>query len=310
MASPALGFGSHASSEHVHSLVTSGTVGHEAAAREDELVRTHLSLVGYHVNELMGRVPGHVNRDDLTSAGLMALALAARSFEADRGVPFGRFAAARVRGALIDELRSLDWASRSVRARARQREAARESLTAQLGRVPTAQELIAATGLTEAELAAIDDDVQRATVLSIHGLADAGGLEDMLPDRAPSPESAVLRSERLGYLGDAVAELPERLRVVIERYFYEDCPMADIAAELGVTESRVSQMRAEAIALMRDGMNAHLDPDLVAEPSRPNGCAARRRESYYAAIAARGTLRSRLTQGSAAEAFSFDGVVA
>lgn len=308
MASPAHGFGSRDQSEDIDLLDQRDPARLEARVREDELVRTHLSLVGYHVNELMGRVPGHVSRDELTSAGLMALALAARSFEADRGVPFGRFAAARIRGALIDELRSLDWASRSVRSRARQREAARERLVAQLGRTPTLPELMAATGLTESELAAIDDDVQRASVLSIHGLAEAGSLEDVLPGRLPSPEHAVLSAERLGYLGDAVAELPERLRVVIERYFYEDQPMADIAAELGVTESRVSQMRSEAIGLLRDGLNSQLDPDQLSEPVRPGGCAARRKESYYAAIAARGTMRSRLERGAAVESFAFDGV--
>jgi RNA polymerase sigma factor for flagellar operon FliA len=81
---------------------------------------------------------------------------------------------------------------------------------------------------------------------------------------------------------------------VVEGYFFHERPMAEIAAELGVTESRVSQLRAEALVLLRDGMNAQLDPDLLADAERPGGCVARRKESYYATIAARGDLHSRL----------------
>ena len=86
---------------------------------------------------------------------------------------------------------------------------------------------------------------------------------------------------------EAIAELPERLRIVINDYFLEERPMADIAAELGVTESRVSQMRAEALVLLRDAMNHALDPELLTPPARPGGAAARRREAYFAAVADR-----------------------
>src|SRR5206468_8890871 len=83
----------------------------------DDLVRDHIALVGHLVRELLGRVPAHVNRDDLTSAGLAALVSAARGYDPERGIPFQRFAAMRIRGGLLDELRGLDWASRSVRQR-------------------------------------------------------------------------------------------------------------------------------------------------------------------------------------------------
>ena len=95
--------------------------------RRADTVRAHMPLVGHLVREMLARVPSHVNRDDLLSAGYAALVAAARGFDADRGVPFARFAAARVRGALIDELRGLDWASRSVRQRARRTDAARQA---------------------------------------------------------------------------------------------------------------------------------------------------------------------------------------
>ncbi|HJQ42732.1 MAG TPA: sigma factor, partial [Jatrophihabitantaceae bacterium] len=102
----------------------------------DDLICGHLPLVGHIVREVLGRVPAHVNRDDLMSAGMLALTLAAKSFDPTRGVPFTSFAGIRIRGALTDELRSMDWASRAVRGRAREVESARESLTAALGRTP------------------------------------------------------------------------------------------------------------------------------------------------------------------------------
>ncbi|WP_213453776.1 sigma-70 family RNA polymerase sigma factor [Rhizomonospora bruguierae] len=260
---------------------------------QEDLIQNNVALVGHLVRELIGRVPAHVNRDDLTSAGLMALVGAARSFDAGRGIPFARFATARLRGALLDELRSLDWASRSVRHRARRTDTARQELTGALGRTPTTAELAGYLGVGADELDAVEEDVQRAVVLSLQGFT-AGAAEDLVTERAPGPEETLLRRERIGYLHDAIQVLPERLRMVVTRYFLEERPMARIAEELGVTESRVSQLRAEALALLRDGLNAQLDPELVTATERPDGCVARRRTAYYARVAARGTLRSRL----------------
>ena len=259
----------------------------------DDLVRSHLPLVGHLVRELLSRVPAHISREDLLSAGMAALATAAQSFDPERGIPFGAFAANRVRGALLDELRSLDWASRSVRCRSRRIDEAEQRLTAALGRTPTRQELAEALGMGVQELVSADDDVQRAMVLSLQGFA-AGTAEDLVRDRAAGPEDLILHRERIGYLHDAIAALPERLRAVVTAYFFDERPMAEIAAELGVTESRVSQLRAEALGLLRDGLTMHLDPELVAGQAKPAGCVARRRESYYSAIAAAGDLRSRL----------------
>jgi RNA polymerase sigma factor for flagellar operon FliA len=249
--------------------------------REEELVRENLPLVGYLVSEMIGRLPAHVTRDELTSAGLAALAQAARGYDDARGVPFARFASTRIRGALIDELRTHDWASRSVRARARKRNAAEEALTAQLGRTPAPEELAAFLGVGVSELDAVQDDVQRAVVLSLQGFGETGTVDEMVVEREPGPEQLLLHNERIGYLRDAVAVLPDRLRTVVTRYFFEEAPMAIIAAELGVSESRISQMRAEALGLLRDGLNTHLEPELAAatQAGRPAGCATRRRES-------------------------------
>jgi RNA polymerase sigma factor for flagellar operon FliA len=259
----------------------------------EDLVRSHLPLVGHLVREMLGRLPAHVSREDLLSAGMAALAGAAKNFDHERGTPFGSFATTRIRGAILDELRGLDWASRSVRSRARRVETANQELTATLGRTPSQTELAANLGIAVDELKAIGKDVQRAVVLSLQGFA-TGTAEDLVAERNPGPEELLIHRERIGYLHHAVNALPERLRRVITAYFFEERPMLNIAGELGVTESRVSQLRAEALILLRDGLNTHLDPELVSGQDRKDGCVARRREAYYAQIAAQGDLRARL----------------
>jgi RNA polymerase sigma factor for flagellar operon FliA len=211
-------------------------------------------------------------------------------------VPFTRYAATRIRGAIIDELRGIDWASRSVRRRARELDETRSRLATELGRMPSDAEVATATGLSAEEISANDEDVSRASVMSLQGFGQTP-LDDVIPARMPSPEERVEQQERVGYLVDAVALLPERLRTVVEGYFFAERPMADIAAELGVSESRVSQMRAEALVLLKDAMNSALDPQLVAPHTRPDGCAARRRDAYFAAVASRRTATARLGSG-------------
>jgi len=260
--------------------------------REQEtLIRENMALVGHMVREMLFKVPAHVHRDDLASAGYTALVTAARAFDAGRGVPFGRFAAQRVRGALLDELRGMDWATRSVRARARRAEVARQELTARLGRTPTPTELAELLGVAVGELSTVDDDVQRAAVLSLQGFA-AGSAEDVVTETAMNPEELLLHRERLGYLHDAVAVLPERLRYVVEASFLRERPLAEVAAELGVTESRVSQLRTEALALLKDGLTTHLDQQDTGQAK--DSCVARRRAVYAAQIAARSTMTTRL----------------
>jgi RNA polymerase sigma factor for flagellar operon FliA len=263
-----------------------------ADRRREDTVRAHMPLVGHLVREMLARVPAHVNRDDLLSAGYAALVAAARGFDEERGVPFARFAATRVRGALLDELRGLDWASRSVRQRARKTDVARQELTAELGRTPSVAEVAERLGCTVEDIESADDDVQRAVVFSLQGFATAAA-DDMVTERSAGPEEMLINRERLGYLQHAVDVLPERLRAVIVGYFFEERPMAQIAVELGVTESRVSQLRAEALQLLRDGLNTHLDPGLAQHVVK-DGCVARRRSAYYEQIESRGTLRSRL----------------
>ncbi len=265
----------------------------DATLSVDELVRTQLPLVGHLVREVLNRVPAHVSRDDLASAGRMALVLSAKNFDPTRGVPFGRFAAFRIRGALIDELRTMDWASRAVRGKARDVDAARNQLAAALGRAATREEVAKNLGVGVHDLDAVDFAVQRASVLSLQNLTQDDGAE-LLPSPTAGPEQVLLKREQIGYLRDAIAELPDRLRTVVEQYFFAQRKMLDIAHELGVTESRVSQLRSEALALLHAGMRGYAD---VAAPPAATGLSRRRaasRDAYCDAVEGRSTLTDRL----------------
>jgi RNA polymerase sigma factor for flagellar operon FliA len=244
------------------------------------------------VSEIAGRIPRHVCRTDLVSAGMAGLAQAAKSYQPDRGVTFQRFASSRIRGAILDELRARDWASRSVRAKARDLAQTTDQLTARLGRQPSAAEVATAMGASSEELDAINTDVYRALVLNLDALPVEGKGEENLFSGTSAPDEDVLDNEKRAYLVAAVDNLPERLRRVVVGYFFEELPMQVLAEELGVTDSRISQMRAEALVLLRDAINAQLDPDLV--PDEPSERVAKRRYAYYAAVAAHDDYRRRL----------------
>jgi RNA polymerase sigma factor for flagellar operon FliA len=169
-----------------------------------------------------------------------------------------------------------------------------EKLTAKLGRAPTPTELASAMGVAQSHVDGLAQDLHRATVLNYDAMLQSGDGEGVLLAADDDPEGALLDRERNAYLVDAVKALPERLQVVIVGYFFEDRPMQDLGNELGVSESRVSQLRAEALDLLRDGMNSQLDPTLVDCPARPTGRVARRKAAYYDAIASSSTCRERL----------------
>jgi RNA polymerase sigma factor for flagellar operon FliA len=284
--------------------------------RED-LVLANLPLVDYAVRELASRLPGHVGREDLVSAGQLALTQAAAAFDPGRGVPFAAYARTRIRGALIDELRTVDWASRGVRSRARSRDNAVEALGARLGRTPTRAEVAAELGTSIDDVAALDGDLNRSVVLSLQGFAAGVDVEGMVSSRAAGPEAVLLHRERAAYVVAAVQALPDRLRTVVVGWFFEDRPMAELARELGVTESRISQLRAEAMSLLALALTHHLRDDAPAHRAAaptagpPAGVADRRRAAYVAAVGNTTTLHRRMTHGrpSWASPAAVDGVV-
>ncbi|MGP7960188.1 sigma-70 family RNA polymerase sigma factor [Sanguibacter sp. A247] len=248
---------------------------------QSALVEAHLPLIGYHVNEVAARIPQHVSRDDLASAGALALVRAAAAYDPATGVPFARYAAIRLRGALVDELRSMDWASRGTRSRVRRLTAVTEELTSQLGHAPSREQLAQALGVDVADVDQARDDAGRR-VLSID--AFDGAVSDLLPDRAPDPEASAVAAEKLRYLHAAMSALPERLQLVVRLVYFEDRTVTDVATVLGVTQSRVSQLRAEATSLMREALDIHLEAQTADAPVEAEGVAQRRRRAYVDAV--------------------------
>lgn len=253
-----------------------------AAGTADALVVEHMPLVGHLVRSMMGRVPAQVSRDDLMSAGYLALVQAAQAFKEEHGVPFSSYAGFRIKGALVDELRSVDWASRSVRRRARELDSARQRLTVELRRAPTNEELAGATGLTAPEVAAVAEDLARADTISLEGPA-GDMLVDVLASDRPGPQAALEHREQLSLMVQAVDQLPDRLRTVVVDFYLLQRPMAETAETLGVTESRISQMRAEGLVLMRAAMGQILEVGSATQTGR----SSRKTASYVAAVAAR-----------------------
>lgn len=263
------------------------------------VVEQYLPLVKHVVFQVAAHFPRHVDREELMRAGEVGLVEAARRFDDSLGVPFGRYAAQRIRGAILDTVRAADWAPRSLRTSARRLEQIGLRLTSELGRTPTAAEAAAAAGLTVAEVHAIEGRVQQATVLALDerlaGDDEQGTLVELLADpSALDPTVELEQRELRAYLRDAVRQLPERHRLVVIGYFLEDRNSGELARFLGVTESRVSQLRSEALEMLREGLDAQFRDE--PEPAAPvKGRVARRKANYAAAIATGTAWRDRLS---------------
>jgi RNA polymerase sigma factor FliA len=246
----------------------------------DALVTTHLPLAQFAVNAVASRIslPAHVSRDDLLSCAHVALVEVARRYSPDAGATFATYALPRLQGAVLDELRSGDWASRSVRAAARRTDAAADALTISLGRPPTREELASSLGVPRSELDSLQVDVHRAVMVSMDAETGTDGGSIDLPDTGDSPERALLRGERARHLHEAIAALPDRLDEVVERNFFGGESLTDIAEGLGVTLSRVSQMRARALTLLHAAMSEVWDGRPVAAEG---GVRARNQQLAY-----------------------------
>lgn len=254
----------------------------DRAARADEgLVTANIGLVHHIVRDVALRVPAHVSREDLLGAGLEGLTTAARTYDPARGVPFAAFAARRIRGAITDELRSVDWIGRRARTRARHAAVVTDELRVALGRRPSHAEVAARLGTTARKIEEAEA-LGASAPTSIDALP-AAAAESAVVDDAPLDER-LLRTERAQALAAAVGALPERVRYVVDGYFYAGRTMAELAEELRVTESRVSQLRAQALDMLRDGVNVQLDPEEVSLPK--SAVLARRRADYLAAVTA------------------------
>ena len=228
-------------------------------ALRDRLILTYAPLVKYVAGRLGSGLPAHVDEGDLVSYGLLGLIGAIERYEPDRDIKFETFAIARIRGAIIDELRALDWVPRSVRARAREIERAIGALEAKLGRAPSDEEIAGKIGISQDELNQSLTDISRSSIAALDELWTGGSgdgdqisLLDTIEDPTGTrPAEALDETETREALADAIARLPEREKLVVTLYYYEELTLREIGEVLGVTESRVSQLHTKAILRLK-----------------------------------------------------------
>lgn len=230
---------------------------HDQGAR-DRLILTYAPLVKYVAGRLGAGLPAHVEESDLVSYGLIGLIGAIERFDLSREIKFETFAISRIRGAIIDELRALDWVPRSVRSRAREIERAIGQLEAQLHRAPTDEEIAAKLGIPPEELEESLDEISRSSIVALDELwtvsntGDQVSLIDTLEDPdSVDPQRNLTEGELREAIAEAIASLPEREKIVVTLYYYEELTLREIGDVLGVTESRVSQLHTKAILRLR-----------------------------------------------------------
>jgi len=230
-------------------------------ARE-RLVVAYSPLVKYVAGRMASGLPSHVEEGDLISYGLIGLIGSIERYDLDREIKFETYAVARIRGAIIDELRSLDWVPRSVRAKARDVEKAHSHLENKLGRAPNEEEMADKLGVSVDDFRTTLLEIANSSVLALDDLwtvSDPDGgqvslLDTIRDPNAIDPEEAIDTVELKDRLADAIESLPDRERLVIALYYYEALTLREIGDVLGVTESRVSQLHTKAVL----GMRSHL----------------------------------------------------
>ena len=224
-------------------------------ATRDAVLRKHLGLV-YHVAQQLARARANdVELDDLVSAGTLGLIDAFEHFDASRGLAFSTFAAPRIRGAMLDELRRLDRVSRSVRRKGRQIDGAATTLAGKLGREPDHAELAAGLGIDLATLWRWQTERESAHVVSLergpNGENGHGGGEWLAGTTGEEVDDSITLAQEASHLRNALLTLPEQERTVLSLYYFEELKLNDIARILEVSESRVSQIRSKVIQRLR-----------------------------------------------------------
>lgn len=262
------------------------------------LAETYLPLVNHVVNQLASRFPRHVDRDELRGAGAAGLVDAAHRYDPETGVPFPRYAAIRIRGAIIDATRSRDWATRRLRRDLRTIEQTHSELEARLQRQPTDEEVAAELDIDVAQVRERQAAALTSTLLTLDRPSNSesgetGPLSDRVveDDHAWMPEESLENSELMGTLRTAIEHLPDLPKQVLIKHQFEGALLRDIADELGVTEARVSQLRQEAL----HALQAYFSTKYNNVPEVPEDAPGkRRRAAYVAQVATTTTWRTHL----------------
>ncbi len=240
----------------------------------DRLLLEHLPTVRYLARRIHERLPQHVELDDLVSAGVVGLIDAFSKFDHTKKVQFKSYAQFRIRGAILDSLRTLDWSPRELRRKGRAVEEAIRSVTHRLGRAPAEQEIAAEMELTLNDFQQLLGDLKGLEIGSLHLERTEESGDQELSYIPGSPEEdplfRCLRGELKQRLADAIDDLPERERMVLTLYYYEELTMKEIGLTLGVVESRVSQIHSSAVVRLRVALAA-LQSDTRVSSSNGNG---------------------------------------
>jgi RNA polymerase sigma factor FliA len=230
-----------------------------AKEAREALIINFSPLVKYVAGRVAVGLPANIEQSDLISYGIFGLIDAIEKYELDRGIKFETYAISRIRGAIIDELRAIDWVPRSVRFKAREVEKAYSALENKLKRPPSDAEIAAEMDVTPDELGRIYTQLSTVSLVALDELMSGGGegsdnlslVETLEDTKTTGPVEALENEEMKRILGDAVNRLGEREKIVITLYYYEGLTLAQIGAVLGVTESRVCQMHTKAVMGLR-----------------------------------------------------------
>ncbi|HHW71642.1 MAG TPA: FliA/WhiG family RNA polymerase sigma factor [Firmicutes bacterium] len=232
----------------------------DSQARE-KLIEQYIPLVKYVAGRLAMNLPSSVDVGDLESFGFFGLLDALEKYDAERNIKFETYATTRIRGAIIDGLRSLDWVPRSTRAKARLVESQIYELTNDLGRTPTNEEIATALGLTLDDYFALLSELKGANLFSLDDAAagEQGGEDlkvlDLVVDQGLLPDQRVIEKESVAELAAAIEQLSEREQLVLALYYHEDLTLKEIGHVLQVSESRVSQIHTKAIMTLRSKLS-------------------------------------------------------
>jgi len=224
----------------------------------ERLLLEHLPTVRYLARRIHERLPQHVELDDLISAGIVGLIDAFNKFDQTKKVQFKSYAQFRIRGAILDTLRSLDWSPRDLRRKGRAVQEAIQTLTHTLSRSPSEQEVATQLHVSLGDYQGLLGDLKGLEIGSLHAERNEDSGEDELAYVAGSPDDSplfrCLQGEMKQHLVDAIEELPEKERMVLSLYYYEELTMKEIGFTLGVVESRVSQIHSSAVVRLRSSM--------------------------------------------------------
>jgi RNA polymerase sigma factor for flagellar operon FliA len=231
----------------------------ELSEEEERVLLEHLPIVRFLARRIHERLPQHVDIDDLFSAGVVGLMDAFAKFDPAKKVQFRSYAQFRIRGAILDSLRTLDWSPRELRRKGRAVEEAIRTLTSRLGRAPNENEIAAEMGFSLDSYQQLLGDLKGLEIGTLHLQRNEDSGEEELAYIPGRPEEdplfRCLKGEMEERLTDAIQELPERERLVMTLYYYEEMTMREIGMALGVVESRVSQIHASAVLHLRSALS-------------------------------------------------------